>query len=348
VAFNPFNSSPEALANELTKKSAEGWEVVDIVTTFDGRYCAFLRRPISGSTSQPTSSVAAPAATTAGAPAAWYADPSGRFGQQFTDPPARVARRGGKGRAGGKDRCGQIYLTGRSQHPDPVVDIAAIAQHAGAGVKPLRRRILSVHKTQPREEHRAGWRGNIQQLPGRLGGAAGPQQGVHPRIVVSRGQHIGEPRRKRRFADVAHGSAAPHGSAKLDRVRSAEREQGQRLPRAGSVGDGRVAIEEGGDPFGLGIFPVQRTLRIAAQLGLFRETGIAQQEAGLPGLPAAKQMSCGPCWTFLAKAPYQALNNAGLPAGRQHLVLWARKKGEVHVLRLDSGSDYPVHHRFGG
>ena len=104
VAFNPFNSSPEALANELTKKSAEGWEVVDIVTTFDGRYCAFLRRPISGSTSQPTSSVATPAATSAGAPAAWYADPSGRFelrywdgkewtehvargGQQFTDPP---------------------------------------------------------------------------------------------------------------------------------------------------------------------------------------------------------------------------------------------------------------------
>ena len=35
VAFNPFNSSPEALANELTKKSAEGWEVVDIVTTLD-------------------------------------------------------------------------------------------------------------------------------------------------------------------------------------------------------------------------------------------------------------------------------------------------------------------------
>ncbi len=107
VAFNPFNSSPEALANELTKKSAEGWEVVNIVTTFDGRYCAFLRRPVSGTTSQvstPTSSVSAPPATSTGAPAAWYADPSGRFelrywdgkewtehvargGQQFTDPP---------------------------------------------------------------------------------------------------------------------------------------------------------------------------------------------------------------------------------------------------------------------
>jgi len=107
VAFNPFNSSPEALANELTKKSAEGWEVVDIVTTFDGRYCAFLRRPVSGTTQQAPQSVSSSAAQPApssDAPAAWYADPSGRFelrywdgkewtehvargGQQFTDPP---------------------------------------------------------------------------------------------------------------------------------------------------------------------------------------------------------------------------------------------------------------------
>lgn len=107
VAFNPFNSSPEALANELTKKSAEGWEVVDIVTTFDGRYCAFLRRPVSGTTQQapqPVGSSAAQPAPSNAAPAAWYADPSGRFelrywdgkewtehvargGQQFTDPP---------------------------------------------------------------------------------------------------------------------------------------------------------------------------------------------------------------------------------------------------------------------
>lgn len=107
VAFNPFNSSPEALANELTKKSAEGWEVVNIVTTFDGRYCAFLRRPTTGATPQAgasAGSVAAPITTSSGAPAAWYADPSGRFelrywdgkewtehvargGQQFTDPP---------------------------------------------------------------------------------------------------------------------------------------------------------------------------------------------------------------------------------------------------------------------
>lgn len=105
VAFNPFNSSPEALANELTKKSAEGWEVVDIVTTFDGRYCAFLRRPVSGAASEKaSSSVAVPPANSTGAPAAWYADPSGRYelrywdgkewtehvargGQQFTDPP---------------------------------------------------------------------------------------------------------------------------------------------------------------------------------------------------------------------------------------------------------------------
>ena len=115
VAFNPFNSSPESLATELTKKSAEGWEVVDIVTTFDGRYCAFLRRPTQGATSTTTSnsvttpvtaqvSVTETTSSSADAPAAWYADPSNRFelrywdgsewtehvargGQQFTDPP---------------------------------------------------------------------------------------------------------------------------------------------------------------------------------------------------------------------------------------------------------------------
>ena len=108
VAFNPYNASPEAMANELTKKSSEGWEVVEILPTFDGRYCAFLRRPVS-----PTSEVVASAPATvatssssgsASVPAAWYADPSGRYelrywngkewtehvarsGQQFTDPP---------------------------------------------------------------------------------------------------------------------------------------------------------------------------------------------------------------------------------------------------------------------
>ena len=116
VAFNPYNSSPEALAVELTKKSTEGWEVVNIVPTFDGRYCAFLRRPMnsslpsSGVASNPSTSVAAAttatsaSTTSAVAPAAWYPDPSKRFelrywdgaewtehvargGQQFTDQP---------------------------------------------------------------------------------------------------------------------------------------------------------------------------------------------------------------------------------------------------------------------
>ena len=114
VAFNPYNSSPEALAAELTKKSAEGWEVVNIVPTFDGRYCAFLRRPTSStapisqaastSTTQATNSAPMTSTTSAAAPAAWYPDPSKRFelrywdgaewtehvarsGQQFTDQP---------------------------------------------------------------------------------------------------------------------------------------------------------------------------------------------------------------------------------------------------------------------
>ena len=111
VAFNPYNSSPEALAAELTKKSAEGWDVVNIVTTFDGRFCAFLRRSVNpavatGSVTSVTTSVGAVTSTAPGpaVPAGWYADPSSRFelrywngtewtehvarsGQQFTDPP---------------------------------------------------------------------------------------------------------------------------------------------------------------------------------------------------------------------------------------------------------------------
>ena len=109
AAFNPFNTSPEAMAAELTKKSAEGWEVVSIVTTFDGRYCAFLRRQTGASSSAGAAVTASRPATsspqsTSNAPAAWYADPSGRYelrywdggewtehvargGQQFVDPP---------------------------------------------------------------------------------------------------------------------------------------------------------------------------------------------------------------------------------------------------------------------
>jgi hypothetical protein len=124
AAFNPFNASPEGLAAELTRKSAEGWEVVSITTTTDGRFCAFLRRPdgqrnsagvtvgavttatpsggdsgYGAATGVGTNSTTAPAV-----PAAWYKDPSGRYemrywngtawtehvsrgGQQFTDPP---------------------------------------------------------------------------------------------------------------------------------------------------------------------------------------------------------------------------------------------------------------------
>jgi len=117
------NGSADALAAELTRKSAEGWEVVSIVPTFDGRYCAFVRRP-TGAPSVATADAAAPggyAVASTGAPAEaapagdaqasqplppadWYADPSGRFemrywngadwtehvsrkGKQFTDPP---------------------------------------------------------------------------------------------------------------------------------------------------------------------------------------------------------------------------------------------------------------------
>lgn len=106
VAFNPYNSNPETLAAELTKKSAEGWEVVNIVTTFDGRYCAFLRRQAANAAvTAPSAAVETTSTSTeAAVPAAWYADPAKRYelrywdgkewtehvargGQQFTDAP---------------------------------------------------------------------------------------------------------------------------------------------------------------------------------------------------------------------------------------------------------------------
>ena len=111
VAFNPYNSNPEALAAELTKKSTEGWEVVDIVTTFDGRYCAFLRRQTTGAAvAAPTAMVEA-TTTGAAAPAAWYADPSKRYELQNS-----IVAVGGKlpasifeytvGKGGGWEECG--------------------------------------------------------------------------------------------------------------------------------------------------------------------------------------------------------------------------------------------------
>lgn len=103
------NGSADALAAELGRKSAEGWEVVSIVPTFDGRYCAFVRRPTGapsaaaqGAAAQggyatattdtapsstgaaaPAQAEAAPA--TAQPPADWYTDPSGRFEMRYWD-----------------------------------------------------------------------------------------------------------------------------------------------------------------------------------------------------------------------------------------------------------------------
>ena len=116
------NGSADALAAELTRKSAEGWEVVSIVTTFDGRYCAFVRRSTgapSGAAAPSTSvgyaaassgSPAAAAASPATAeladagepgqplpPADWYADPSGRYELRYwngSDWTEHVARKG--------------------------------------------------------------------------------------------------------------------------------------------------------------------------------------------------------------------------------------------------------------
>jgi hypothetical protein len=115
---------PSALAAKLTEKSAEGWDVVSVVST-GGDITAFLSRPASGAASTPAVEAtpaaaaepagwavapepapaaqpqpeptpvaqpqpqAAPAAAAAPAtpavPANWYADPSGRFELRYWD-----------------------------------------------------------------------------------------------------------------------------------------------------------------------------------------------------------------------------------------------------------------------
>jgi hypothetical protein len=94
-------NDPEGLSRELSTKSLEGWEVLEIMNTPDGHFCAFLKRALKNETKYSTN---APSTTVPRVPAAWYADPSGRYelrywdgsewtehvargGQQFVDPP---------------------------------------------------------------------------------------------------------------------------------------------------------------------------------------------------------------------------------------------------------------------
>ena len=107
--------NPHELAAELTRRSQQGWEVVEI--TFDGAwYHAFIRHhgdvavaPYPGAPTQSATPPQAPAAQQPASavpdvPANWYKDPAGRFelrywngtawtehvasgGKQSVDPP---------------------------------------------------------------------------------------------------------------------------------------------------------------------------------------------------------------------------------------------------------------------
>jgi hypothetical protein len=83
--------NPQALASELTRRSALGWELVQIIND-DSVIHAFVRRTggpaaaaqstaTANSSSAPFSATVATTstATTPNVPADWYKDPSGRF-----------------------------------------------------------------------------------------------------------------------------------------------------------------------------------------------------------------------------------------------------------------------------
>ncbi len=84
--------NPQELAAQLSRRSAEGWEVVQIVSDGDSWIHAFVRR--AGTAPQPKATVAgtgsplspAPSSTSgntsavsANTPANWYPDPSKRY-----------------------------------------------------------------------------------------------------------------------------------------------------------------------------------------------------------------------------------------------------------------------------
>ena len=103
--------NPQELAAELTRRSHEGWEVVEIVNDGSHWFHAFIRhagnvpvapRPgmtTTASTATGTGTTAAPAAaapqasapvttstsTAPAVPANWYKDPSGRFELRYWD-----------------------------------------------------------------------------------------------------------------------------------------------------------------------------------------------------------------------------------------------------------------------
>ena len=100
IAVSSPGTDPQGLASEVTAKSLEGWELVGIFEV-GGGFSAFLKRPLQKSREHPTT---ASATNVPKVPAAWYADPSGRYelrywdgtewtehvargGQQFVDPP---------------------------------------------------------------------------------------------------------------------------------------------------------------------------------------------------------------------------------------------------------------------
>ena len=94
----------ESLASSLTTKSAEGWEVVGLVSTTDDHVVAFLSRhlsrqstasasPASGISGQPVAASpvvhdgprANSTSTSPSVPADWYKDPAGRFEYRYWD-----------------------------------------------------------------------------------------------------------------------------------------------------------------------------------------------------------------------------------------------------------------------
>ena len=117
------------------------------------------------------------------------------------------------------------------------------------------------------------------------GGVPGPQQRVHPCVLIIGREQIAPLGEDRGLCRLAHRPAAPCRTGHGIGFGAAERTQRQRILRASRIGQWRHFVEIGRNarwvaaPASIG--PIKRGFGKAAQLVLVGETAIAEDESGI-------------------------------------------------------------------
>ncbi len=200
-----------------------------------------------------------------------------RDSEQFGDPGSGIERaRGQRGTVGQQRHC--LCLAALlPQFATAVVEVARIGQRSGVG----RRAVAALEDGEAGGEERLAACAGAGQLAGGGGFLALPQQGIHPRIVVIRGQVLTVHAGDGGFGHFAHLPAAPGLAGERGGPGRIAAGKGQRVMGDGEVGDRRVAVEEGQNRLVRHEFAAQTLFGAGAQRGLFREAGVGEQEAGI-------------------------------------------------------------------